>query len=77
MVKTNKSTPIAVAQSASLAGKAMARLETAAKVALAESDAGPALQLVASAGNVSALIKTPGFTLQIENGQFAVTIDQK
>jgi ATP-dependent helicase YprA (DUF1998 family) len=77
---TSKQSVSAVTQSAGLAARALARLDAAAKAALAaaqaDAESEQSLQLVAAVGHVSALIKTPGMTLQIENGQFAVTINQ-
>jgi hypothetical protein len=67
-----------VTREASLAGRAMERLTVAAAEALKASDKangdGRTFQMVASEGDVTALIKAPGITMQFRNGTFAVDV---
>jgi hypothetical protein len=71
-----KSTIPAVTKAAGLASRALIRLEDAAKAALKDADAKDtrSLQLVQSNAGFSALIKSGRTTIQIENGDFAVSI---
>jgi hypothetical protein len=58
---------------ASLAARALARLETSRAEALAKSNgAASSVQMVAAAGDVTALIKAPGRVIEVQNGSFAV-----
>jgi hypothetical protein len=61
---------------ASMAGCAMARLETEAeRIATSTGNAGRSLRLVSSEGQLSALIRCGGTTIQIEGDDFAVSMN--
>jgi hypothetical protein len=67
-----------IRKAASMAGRAMARLETEAeRIAAATGAAGRSLRLVSSEGQLSALIRCGGTTIQIEGDEFAVSLDGK
>ncbi|MFZ0494412.1 MAG: hypothetical protein WBE80_10190 [Methylocella sp.] len=67
-----------VRKQASLAARALARLESAGNEAHAKiNGAASTARLVADGGNVQAVIKTPGMILEFENGAFAVTLTSK
>ncbi len=67
-----------VTREASMAARAMARLETAAAEAVKAADKANgearSFQMVASSNDVTALIKAPGLTVQFRNGEFAVDV---
>ena len=88
MVKrlTNPKTSVSIAEAsreldgirkaASLAGRAMARLETEAeRIATSTGNAGRSLRMVSSEGQLSALIRCGGTTIQIEGDDFAVSMN--
>ena len=61
---------------ASMAGCTMARLETEAeRIATSTGNAGRSLRLVSSEGQLSALIRCGGTTIQIEGDDFAVSMN--
>jgi Xaa-Pro aminopeptidase len=66
----------AIRKAATLAGRAMARLEADASAALAERNgkAASTFQMVASAGEVTALIRAKGMVIEVNNGDFAVSL---
>jgi hypothetical protein len=65
-----------IRRAATMAGRAMARLETEAeRIAAATGAAGRSLRLVSSEGQLSALIRCGGTTIQIEGDEFAVSLD--
>ena len=67
-----------IRRAATMAGRAMARLEgEAERIAAATGNAGRSLRLVASSDEVSALICAGNVTVQIENGDFAVSVNGK
>jgi hypothetical protein len=68
-------TEIAIARHTDLAGRAIARMDTAAQAVLNGAETERRLQLVSAPGSLSALIRADGVTIQIENGTFAVTTD--
>jgi hypothetical protein len=74
----SKSTPAkpasvpAVTQAASLASRAIARMEADASATLAASE-NKSLQMIAAGGKFSALIKHGKTTIQIEGDDFAVS----
>ena len=75
---TSKPTVPAVTQAAGLAARAMARLEgEAERIAAATGNTGRSLRLVSSEGQLSALIRCGGTTIQIEGDEFAVSMDGK
>jgi hypothetical protein len=63
----------ALKQAASLAGRAIARMEAAAEEVLAQGTKRQSLQLVASGEQFTALIRHGRTTIQIEGDSFAVT----
>lgn len=63
-----------IRKAASMAAPALARLDADASAATSAKEAVSSMQLVASAGDVTALIRVPGMVVEIENGAFAVTI---
>jgi hypothetical protein len=71
-----KSKSVAVTNCADLASRALARLETDAEGLVRRQCGERRLQLVSSERGLSALIKADGVTIQVENGAFAVSIDQ-
>ncbi len=85
---TNPKTPVTIAEAscelngirkaASMAGRAMARLESEAeRIAVTTGATGRSLRLVAAEGQFSALIRCGGKTIQIEGDDFAVSLDAK
>jgi hypothetical protein len=61
-----------------MASKAMARLESEAeRIAADTGTVGRSLRLVAAEGQLSALIKCGGTTIQIEGDDFAVSLNGK
>jgi hypothetical protein len=65
-----------IRKAASMAGRAMARLESEAeRIAASTGDMGRSLRLVASKDQLSALIRCGGTTIQIEGDEFAVSLD--
>jgi hypothetical protein len=77
MPKTTSQLP-AVSREASLAARALARLDAAAAKALGESEklngSAKSFQMVADAHSVTAVIKAPGLTVQWRDGSFAVDV---
>jgi hypothetical protein len=71
-------TAVAISKAASLTARSLARLESEATRVMRESEtAARSFQMVASSGHVTALIKTPGLTLQYQDGVFAVDVTSK
>ena len=65
-----------IRKAASMAGRAMARLETEAeRIATSTGNAGRSLRMVSSEGHLSALIRCGGTTIQIEGDDFAVSMN--
>lgn len=65
-----------IRKAASMAGRAMARLEgEAERIAAATGATGRSLRLVSSADQVSALIRCGSTTIQIEGDEFAVSMN--
>jgi hypothetical protein len=65
-----------IRKAASMAGRAMQRLETEAeRIAAATGAAGRSLRLVSSEGQLSALIRSGSVTIQIEGDEFAVSMN--
>ena len=63
-------------QAATMAGRAMARLEgEAERIAAATGGTGRSLRLVSSEGQLSALIRCGSTTIQIEGDEFAVSMN--
>ena len=73
-MKKSKQITVA-AREAGLIARKFSQLETEAAKTLAETSR--SFRMVAAAGNVQAVIKAPGLTVQFENGSFAVDIQQK
>ncbi|GEM_PF-3441377 len=86
---TNSKTSVSIAEAsrelagirkaASMAGRAMQRLEAEAaeRIAATTGTMGRSLRLVSAQGQLSALIKCGGTTIQIEGDEFAVSLDGK
>ena len=67
-----------IRKAATMAGRAMARLEgEAERIAAATGNTGRSLRLVSSEGQLSALIRCGGTTIQIEGDEFAVSMNGK
>ncbi|MGA3342559.1 MAG: hypothetical protein ABSD11_18585 [Methylocella sp.] len=67
-----------IRKAASMAGRAMARLEgEAERIAAATGATGRSLRLVSSKDQLSALIRCGGTTIQIDGDDFAVSLDGK
>jgi hypothetical protein len=67
---------VGIRKAASMAGRAMARLESEAeRIAASTGAAGRSLRLVSSEGSLSALIRCGGTTIQIEGDEFAVSMN--
>ena len=65
-----------IRKAASMAGRAMARLESEAeRIAASTGAMGRSLRLVSSEGQLSALIRCGGTTIQIEGDEFAVSMN--
>ena len=67
-----------IRKAASMAGRAMARLEgEAERIAAATGATGRSLRLVSWKDQLSALIRCGGTTIQIDGDDFAVSLDGK
>ena len=65
-----------IRKAASMAGRAMARLESEAeRIATSTGNAGRSLRMVSTEGQLSALIRCGGTTIQIEGDDFAVSMN--
>jgi len=65
-----------IRRAATMAGRAMARLEgEAERIAAATGATGRSLRLVSSKDQLSALIRCGGTTIQIEGDEFAVSMN--
>jgi len=75
MGKVNGKAIPAITREASLAGRAMARLEADAARVLRESENGEkSVKLFADARDTIAIIRIPGLDLELRNGVFAASV---
>lgn len=75
MSKTTTKQVAAVTRAASLAARALVRLETEADRIMRETNGGHALRMVASNDHVSGFIRARGITVRFENGVFSADLE--